>query len=265
LISLRQVATASVGPGPRSAPRYVVTARTGGRRGPHDSTWCRGSYDPQMMRTSWSPEERFRRAIFGTFRASGRSFPWRESRDPYAVLVAEVLLQRTRGENAVATYSAFLARWPDGASLGSATEAEVADVIRPLGLHKRAGLLVRLGQSLRELGGVPLDPELLVELPGVGPYAAHAVPVFVAGRSLPVVDWVIARVLRRYFGLAAILRPNADRALWECAATVARPGRARELWLGTLDFAATTCGPKPKCRECPLRQTCSFFLGEAAS
>jgi A/G-specific adenine glycosylase len=165
----------------------------------------------------------------------------------------------------VGVYRAFLRRWPNPDALARASEPEIAEVIKPLGLVKRADSIVRLGAALADVDGVPLEPSMLARLPGVGPYTSHSVPVFAAGRTLPLVDWVIARVLRRYFGLAVILRPNADRALWLLAAEVARPGRARELWLGTLDFAASICTPRPKCRECPLRQTCSFNLGVAAA
>ena len=95
-------------------------------------------------------------------------------------------------------------------------------------------------------------------LPGVGPYTAHAVPILARNRNLPLVDWVIARVLRRYFGIAGKRRPNADRDLWALAETVVESGRAREVWLGTLDLAAAVCKGKPLCGECPLSGTCKF-------
>lgn len=159
-------------------------------------------------------------------------------------------------------YLEFLRRWPDPERLAHAPVRSIAAVIRPLGLAKRAPGLKRLGAALAEVGGVPTDPQALEALPGVGPYAAHAVPVFALGKDLPLVDWVIARVLRRYFGLPKGGRPNADDGLWELAGALARKGRARELWLGTLDFAAAVCRPRPACPECPLRESCAFFSGE---
>ena len=207
----------------------------------------------------------FRRAMLRHHRRRARTFPWRETPDPYAVLVGEVLLQRTRGENIPAVYSEFLRRWPNPGSLSRAREASIATVIRPLGLAKRAALLKRLGRALTERGGVPSDPTELARLPGVGPYAAHAIPVLAHGRDLPVVDWVIARVLRRYFGLPTGERPGTDRQLWELAEHLARPGRARELWLGTLDFAAATCKPRPLCGTCPLSSTCRYFASVGAA
>ena len=138
-------------------------------------------------------------------------------------------------------------RWPTPARLARARISTIAAVIRPLGLTKRARILSSLGRSILASGDVPLDPEALQQLPGVGPYAAHAVPVFATGQNLAVVDWVIARVLRRYFGLAGDRRPNQDRELWALAHGLAARGDARRLWLGVLDFAAGTCRPHPLC------------------
>jgi len=218
-----------------------------------------------MSGRTWTNRTRFRRAILRHYRLNARAFPWRTSRDPYAVLIGEVLLQRTRGENAARPYEEFIARWPTPNALATATREEIDGVIRPLGLSRRAAQLEALGGALGALGEVPTNPEALARLPGVGPYAAHAVPVFAAGSNLAVVDWVIARVLRRYFGLPAILRPNGDVALWQEAARLARPGRARDLWLGTLDFAAAICSPRPKCGRCPLNVHCAYYLGDGAA
>ena len=204
-------------------------------------------------------DARFRRVVLGWHRHNPRSFPWRESRDPYELLVGEVLLQRTRGEHVVPVFEAFIGRWPTAQDLSRARTSSIASVIRPLGLAKRAPVLKRLGTALAELDSVPEDPKALTALPGVGPYAAHAVPVFTLDRRLPVVDWVIARVLRRYFGLADGLRPNADPELWNLAAGLASKGRARELWLGTLDFAAAVCKPRPLCPTCPLSSSCTYY------
>lgn len=217
----------------------------------------------KMIETA-SSRDMFRAMILGGFDSRARPFPWRSRADPYAVLIGEVLLQRTRGEHAVAVYRDFLRRWPTPQQLAAARVSTIKRVMRPLGLIKRAPVLKRLGLALVSIGGVPCDPEQLDRLPGVGPYAAHSVPVFAMGKDLPVVDWVIARVLRRYFGLDATKRPNNDRDLWELAARLAAPGSARRLWLGTLDFAAAVCKPRPLCPACPLSPTCHFQREPAA-
>jgi A/G-specific adenine glycosylase len=211
---------------------------------------------PKMINTP-AAHALFRAAMFDGADGLNRPFPWRSRSDPYEVLIGEVLLQRTRGEHASAVYRSFLTRWPTPSYLARARVPTIEKVIRPLGLLKRASILKRLGQALVAAGGVPLDLSQLERMPGVGPYAAHSVAIFAMGRDLPLVDWVIARVLRRYFGLSASKRPNHDRDLWELAGHLAAPGNARRLWLGTLDFAAAVCKPRPLCESCPLSQSCS--------
>ena len=210
-------------------------------------------------RVSRDKDLRFRREMLRHYRAHRRVFPWRETRDPYEVLVGELLLQRTRGENVAGVYDRFIRLWPDARALGRADTHDISDVIRPLGLVKRAATLRRLGEELQYSDPFPTDRDQLAALPGVGPYIAHAVPIFARGRNLPLVDWVIARVMRRYYGGDSQRRPNGDRALWDLAARLASMRRARELWLGTLDFAASVCKPRPLCEECPLSGGCEFF------
>lgn len=189
-------------------------------------------------------------------RERARPFPWRASRDPYTLLMGEILLQRTRGDLVEPVFRDFVRRWPSPEKLGLARQETIERVIRPLGLAKRAPIIKQLGKELVRQGKVPTTPEELLGLPGVGPYAAHAVPVFALDEQLPVVDWVIARVLRRYFGLPGRGRPNQDRDLWERARKLIRNAPARTVWLGLLDFAAEICKPRPKCEECPLNRSC---------
>lgn len=211
-------------------------------------------------------QKKFAAAVRRWAKGNVRTFPWRQTKDPYRILIGEVLLQRTRGEHVVAVYKDFLRRWPNIDQFARARESTIASVIYPLGLAKRAPVLRRLGRALGEKGYVPDSPDELIELPGVGRYSAHAVPVFANDASLPLVDWVIARVLKRYFGVASSSRPNADEDLWNLAARLAAGGNARELWLGTLDFAAAICQPRPRCPECPLRAECHWAksLGPAS-
>lgn len=204
-------------------------------------------------------ERRFRNDLLAwTAKTPAREFPWRAESGPYEVLIGEILLQRTRGENVVPVYVRFLERWPTPEALSTARTASLRSTIKPLGLEKRTEMLKKLGRALTGLGGIPSQPADLLKLPGVGPYAAHAVPVFSRGANLPLVDWVIARVLRRYFGLAGTKRPNADTELWSLAGRVAEPGRARDLWLGALDLSASFCRPRPCCAACPLELGCHF-------
>jgi A/G-specific adenine glycosylase len=174
--------------------------------------------------------------------------------------VGEVLLQRTRADLVAPVYENFLRRWPTPARLANAKTSQIRKVISTLGLDHRAKSIKALGARLHEARTIPSTPEELIRLPGVGPYTAHAVPIFAHGTNLPLVDWVIARVLRRYFGLAGDRRPNQDTQLWNLAREMADRGSARAMWLGTLDFAASVCRPKPQCLSCPLRNSCVYAL-----
>ncbi len=127
-----------------------------------------------------SGHARFRCAAIGFHLIRGREFPWRGTSDPYAVLIGELLLQRTRAEQVEPVYREFLRRWPSAAALGRARSTSLRRVLHPLGLTKRAEQIERLAVALGELEEVPGDPDTLALLPGVGPYVAHAVPVFAA-------------------------------------------------------------------------------------
>lgn len=205
----------------------------------------------------------FRREVLKYHDTHGRSFPWRETENLYEVMISEVLLQRTRGEHVVAVYREMLRRWPDIDRLARARVSTIERVIEPLGLRKRAPVIKKLARAVVELGGVPSHPEELLPLSGIGPYGAHAIPIFAESRDLPLVDWVIARVLRRYFGLVSERRPNADRELWNLAAELAEMGCARELWFGVLDLGAAFCKSRPLCQQCPLEQSCCLPAASA--
>ena len=103
------------------------------------------------------------------------SFPWRLTRDPFEVLIAEVLLQRTKAESVASVYGEFTRRWSNPQSLSRARLSTIARVVEPLGLNKRAPILKRLGRELAAHEQMPTDPEELLLLPGVGPYTANAV------------------------------------------------------------------------------------------
>jgi A/G-specific adenine glycosylase len=143
----------------------------------------------------------FRRRLKAWGRINYRSFPWRETDDPFKVLIAEVLLQRSRGRTVAHVYEALFARWPDAKALSTARVPSIASVIRPLGLVRRAATLKSLASEILRRGDVPADIGALMALPGVGRYAASATLAVAFGRSVPTVDGVTARVYRRFFGL----------------------------------------------------------------
>lgn len=186
-----------------------------------------------------------------------RSFPWRETDDPFRILVAEVLLQRSRGRTVAIVFERLFDRWPTAEALSRARVDSIASVIRPLGLVRRAATLKALAKAVVERVGVPDSTDELRALPGVGQYAASATLAVAFGQRAPVVDGVTARVYRRYFGAESVTPASSDEALWELVDQTTPRQQIREWNWAVLDLAASVCLPKvPRCEDCPLVDHC---------
>jgi A/G-specific adenine glycosylase len=218
-------------------------------------TW--DAYGADMARSD--EERRFVRRLLRWGRENRRSFPWRDETDPFRILVAEILLQRSRGTTVAPVYTELRRRWPDASSLSKAKVDSIRSVIRPLGLVRRAGTLKALATEVVALGGVPPTLEGLLELPGVGLYAASATRAVAFERRQATVDGVTARVYRRYFGLDDALSASADRDLWTVVDGATPRTEVREWNWSVLDLAATVCLPgRPRCEICPLASDCRW-------
>ena len=138
----------------------------------------------------------FQKFVLGYFKRSGRDFPWRETTDPYKILVSEVMLQQTQTERVVVKYAEFLKAFPTWKALSNATAAEVVKVWMGLGYYRRAFNLHKAAQCVwNEYGGVPPQTaEGLKNLPGVGPYTAAAVAAFAFGEPAPMIETNIRSV-----------------------------------------------------------------------
>lgn len=208
------------------------------------------------------PGERayFRRRLLQWYDRHGRTFPWRETRDPYLILLAEVLLQRTQAPQVAANYERIVAAFPTPEALAAAPLTAVQDALRPLGLAKRAKTLQRMGVELvaRFGGRTPTDPAELGTLPGVGRYIAAATACFAGHKPIAVVDANVVRVYTRFFGVESTRsRPREDPALWELAALLVPRRRAVDFNRALIDFSALVCKPRtPLCAVCPVRQRC---------
>jgi A/G-specific adenine glycosylase len=174
------------------------------------------------------------------------------------VLVSEILLQRSRSGTVAGVLKELFSRWPDADSLAQARVEDIEEMIRPLGLVRRATFLKRLAALVAERGEVPASLQEMVLLPGVGRYAAAATLSSAFDQRQPTVDGTSARVYRRYFGLEAIARSSVDSELWKFVERVMPRGAFKEWNWAVLDLAAQICLPRrPRCPECPLVAKCS--------
>ena len=199
------------------------------------------------------------RATISFFEREGRRFPWRETRDPYVILISELLLQKTTSKQVLGVLDEFFKSYPSINDLAKAREEDVEKIVGKLGLRKRAKFLKGIAlKVVREWGGRIPDDERLLELKGVGRYTANAVLCFAFNKRVPVVDTNVARVLRRYFGVSEEKPAYADKNVWELAEAVIPEERYREFNYGLIDISAKHCRPRPLCTGCPLKTYCSY-------
>jgi A/G-specific adenine glycosylase len=197
------------------------------------------------------------------FAANRRDLPWRRSRDPYRILVSEVMLQQTQVDRVLPYYEAFLNRFPDVEALASAPTAEVIKSWAGLGYNRRAVNLQRTARYVVEhFGGeFPSDVEALRTLPGVGPYTAGAIACFAFERDVAFVDTNIRRVLHRLFVGVDVPAPSAsDREIVAIAEAAVPAGEGWTWNQALMEFGALQCtARKPACVICPVQSSCRAF------
>ncbi|HEY5026309.1 MAG TPA: A/G-specific adenine glycosylase [Acidimicrobiales bacterium] len=207
---------------------------------------------------------RLRRAVLGVATAGLRPFPWRHTRDPWAVLVSEVMLQQTQAQRVVAPYVGFLARFPTPGACAPAGLGAVLEAWAGLGYNRRARSLHQAAGVIvdRHGGIVPAALEDLRRLPGIGAYTSRAVRVFAFERHEAVVDVNVARVLARAVA-GTPLSPGAAQSL---ADELVPPGRAWEWNQALLEIGAVHCRSRtPACDRCPLRRCCVWSNAATAT
>jgi len=201
----------------------------------------------------------FARALMSWYARRARPLPWRATRDPYAIWVAEVLLQQTRVEVAVPYYHRFLQAFPTVESLAAATEEEILRVWEGLGYYARARHLHRAARLVAEQGGFPTTVEGWIQLPGIGPYTAAAVASIAFGQDVLALDGNGLRVGARLLGIRKPLDdPRARQRIRAALEALLPRGRAGEFNQALMDLGAMVCRPQsPRCEACPVRRWCS--------
>lgn len=223
----------------------------------------------------------FSNQIISWFRENGRALPWRETRDPYAIWLSEIILQQTRIVQGLEYWERFMAQYPTVEALAAASEDDVLKLWQGLGYYSRARNLHAAAKQIVEMGKFPDTLEGIKSLKGVGDYTAAAIGSFAFDIPAAVVDGNVYRVLSRYFGIDAPINSTQGKKEFAALAQSLIPGgnekikpEAFEMELspisaynqGMMDFGAIQCTPQsPKCLLCPLAETCEALRNDRVS
>lgn len=190
-----------------------------------------------------------------------RDYPWRKTTNPYSIMVAEILLQRSDADTVASRYETFIARYPSLNKLANAKLEDIKTILQPLGLFFRADRLSQTAKILVEnQREIPQEETELLKLPGIGKYTARAICSQAFGQPVAVLDTNVIRILERFFGIQGSRVKSRCKILWSAAQTVAPQTEVGYWNLTLLDFGAKVCTARnPKCCECPLSSRCCWF------
>ena len=197
--------------------------------------------------------EQFNRALFRWFLKNGRRLPWRKTKNPYHILVSEVMLQQTQVGRVLPKYALFLRRFPTVRKLAESSLADVLRVWSGLGYNRRAKYLWECAREIvrKHESAFSSDAKMLLALPGIGPSTAAALLAFAFGKDEPVVDTNVRRVLCRIFFPTGI---PSDERLCEFAKTLIPKGMGKEWNWAVMDVAALLCRARGHMARCPLQK-----------
>ena len=212
-----------------------------------------------------SPDETklFQGKLLEWFEKHGREFPWRRSSTTnYEIIIAELLLQRTRAETVAPYFQQFIQEFPTWEKLANASELQLQAYLRPVGLWRRRAATMRelAKEIVKTQGHFPSDREKIEALPGVGQYIANSVLLFHFSRPKPLLDTNMARVLERVYGPRQLSDIRYDPYLQSLAKQTVMCKRSKDINWAILDLAAQVCVIRsPRCELCPLSGQCLDF------
>ena len=200
----------------------------------------------------------FSLTILDWFRENGRELPWRETKDPYAIWLSEIILQQTQVKQGWAYWERFMRRWPTVDALAAASEDEVLREWQGLGYYSRARNLHYAAKQITALGHFPDTFDEIKKLKGIGDYTAAAIGSIAFGLPAAVVDGNVYRVLSRHYGIKTpINTTEGKKEFTALAQSLLPPSEASAFNQAMMDFGATVCTPKgAHCESCPLAESC---------
>lgn len=203
-----------------------------------------------------------RKNLLSWFKNNKRTYPWRETVDPYKLLVAEMMLQRTKADQIKSVYKKFIKKYPSPDKLASADENIISDSLNSLGLRWRHKNFVNMACEIRDkyYGKIPRSSKELKSITGIGPYIAGAVASQAFNEIVSAVDSNVARVLTRYFGLPEKTEQRRNPIVLAYAEKYSDYNRPGEVNMALVDFASLICLPNnPKCDICTVSKKCGYF------
>ena len=213
----------------------------------------------------------FASVLLDWYKEYGRDLPWRQTHDPYAIWLSEIILQQTQVKQGWDYWTRFMHRWPTVEALASATEDEVLREWQGLGYYSRARNLHFAAKQIVALGHFPDTLEEIKKLKGVGDYTAAAIASFAFGIPAAVVDGNVYRVLARHFGIDTPINTTEGKKTFTALAASLLPSLGEGQGVGLynqaiMDFGAIQCTPSsPNCLSCPLQESCSAFRSNRVS
>ena len=203
----------------------------------------------------------FTTTILQWFQDNGRALPWRETRDPYAIWLSEIILQQTRIEQGLPYWERFMRHWHTVEELAAASEDEVLREWQGLGYYSRARNLHTAAKQIVEMGGFPRTLEGIKRLKGVGDYTAAAIGSIAFNLPAAVVDGNVYRVLARHYGISTPINTTEGKKEFTALAQELLPARQASAFnQAMMDFGAIQCTPQsPLCLSCPLQESCIAF------
>ncbi len=199
------------------------------------------------------PVEDVQRRLLEWYAKNMRVLPWRQTTEPYRILVSELMLQQTQVSRVLPKYEAFLDQFPTAESLAQAAPADVIVAWKGLGYNRRALHLHQTARQVSGNGGFPRSPGQLQELPGIGPYTAAAIASFAYNHPVAVVDTNVRRVLQRLMGW-----PQPIEDLISMQAQQLLPEDSRRWNNAMMELGALVCTDDPKCTICPVQTHCRY-------
>lgn len=205
-----------------------------------------------------------RRRIFAWYKKNGRhDLPWRKTRDPYKILVSEIMLQQTQVDKVKQKYLSFLQKFPDAQTLAKAQTQEVIRAWQGLGYNRRALNLQRAAQKMVSdfYGRLPDTTEELLTLPGIGPYTAESVKAFAFHKPTAALDVNIRRIIHRwFFGSDIPVQKISEKALAAKALACVPQTKAFDWNSALMDFGSGICkARRPLCKLCPVKEYCRAY------